>query len=397
MAGALKRRLPLGLLIAYGVGVMVGAGIYVLTGAAAAAAGFWAPVAFLLAGLVALPSALSFAELAARIPEAAGDSSYVEIGLGRHRLAVLVGAINVIAGTVAAAAVLRGGVGYLTAILPVPFALAVIVLGAGLIAVALVGVLESLVFAAVLTLVEVLGLMLVIGAGLAADPVADWSLPLPAPEWAGIAGATVFAFFAFIGFDDLVNMAEEAHAPERTMPRAILWSLAITAVLYALVSWAAVRAVPRAVLGASEQPLALVWQAGTGTGAGFLSLIAVAAALNGVLAQIVMASRVLYGLGKRSGGFARFRRAHPRFGTPVRATLLVGVAVIGAALTLPVAALAEITTMALLIVFAIVNAALIGAKRRRPEAPFSVPALVPWAGLAASVLTFAAAIWARLA
>ncbi|PKP74329.1 MAG: amino acid permease [Alphaproteobacteria bacterium HGW-Alphaproteobacteria-6] len=397
MAGALKRRLSLGLLIAYGVGVMVGAGIYVLTGAAAAAAGFWAPVAFLLAGLVALPSALSFAELSARIPEAAGDSSYVEIGLGRHRLAVLVGAINVIAGTVAAAAVLRGGVGYLTAILPVPFALAVIVLGAGLIAVALVGVLESLVFAAVLTLVEVLGLMLVIGAGLAADPVADWSLPLPAPEWAGIAGATVFAFFAFIGFDDLVNMAEEAHAPERTMPRAILWSLAITAVLYALVSWAAVRAVPRAVLGASEQPLALVWQAGTGTGAGFLSLIAVAAALNGVLAQIVMAARVLYGLGKRSGGFARFRRAHPRFGTPVRATLLVGVAVIGAALALPVAALAEITTMALLIVFAIVNAALIGAKRRRPEAPFSVPVLVPWAGLAASVLTFAAAIWARLA
>ena len=398
MAGALKRRLSLGLLIAYGVGVMVGAGIYVLTGAAAAAAGFWAPAAFLLAGLVALPSALSFAELAARIPEAAGDSSYVEIGLGRHRLAVLVGVINVIAGTVAAAAVLRGGVGYLTAILPmVPFALAVIVLGAGLIAVALVGVLESLVFAAVLTLVEVLGLMLVIGAGLAADPVADWSLPLPAPEWAGIAGATVFAFFAFIGFDDLVNMAEEAHAPERTMPRAILWSLAITAVLYALVSWAAVRAVPRTVLGASEQPLALVWQAGTGTGAGFLSLIAVAAALNGVLAQIVMASRVLYGLGKRSGGFARFRRAHPRFGTPVRATLLVGVAVIGAALTLPVAALAEITTMGLLIVFAIVNAALIGAKRRRPETPFSVPVLVPWAGLAASVLTFAAAIWARLA
>jgi len=397
MAGALKRRLSLGLLIAYGVGVMVGAGIYVLTGAAAAAAGFWAPVAFLLAGLVALPSALSFAELAARIPEAAGDSSYVEIGLGRHRLAVLVGAINVIAGTVAAAAVLRGGVGYLTAILPVPFALAVIVLGAGLIAVALVGVLESLVFAAVLTLVEVLGLMLVIGAGLAADPVADWSLPMPAPEWAGIAGATVFAFFAFIGFDDLVNMAEEARAPERTMPRAILWSLAITAVLYALVSWAAVRSVPRAVLGASEQPLALVWQAGTGTGAGFLALIAVAAALNGVLAQIVMASRVLYGLGKRSGGFARFRRAHPRFGTPVRATLLVGVAVIGAALSLPVAALAEITTMALLIVFAIVNTALIGAKRRRPETPFSVPVLVPWAGLVASVLTFVAAIWARLA
>ncbi|WP_319824280.1 APC family permease [Thalassovita sp.] len=390
MAELLKRRIGLGLLTAYGVGIMVGAGIYVLTGAAADAAGMWAPLAFLLAGLVAVPSALSFAELSARIPEAAGDSSYVEIGLNLHWLAVLVGLINVVAGTVAAAAVLRGGVGYLLALVDIPFVWGVVGLGVLLTVIALVGVLESLSFAAILTLVEVLGLCLVIWAGFTAEPVTDWRLPLPEPEWAGIAGAMIFAFFAFIGFDDMVNMAEETRNPDRVMPRSILLALAITAVLYALVSLAAVRAVPRDLLGESERPLALVWESGTGTSAFFLSAIAVAAALNGVLAQIVMASRVLYGLGKRSPWLALFRVTNKRFGTPVLGTVLIGVTVILSALTLPVATLAESTTQALLIVFAIVNIALIGVQRKKPQSPFRVPTYVPWLGAIACGVTFLA-------
>ena len=385
----LKRRIGPGLLTAYGVGVMVGAGIYVLTGVAAGVAGVWAPLSFLLAGLVAVPSALAFAELSARIPEAAGDSSYIEVGLRRHKLAVLVGWINIIAGTVAAAAVLRGGVGYLTAIVDVPFVWGVVGFGAAMTVIALLGVLESLAFAAILTLVEVVGLLMVTGAGFAAAPVAEWSAP-PPPEWSGVAAATVFGFFAFIGFDDMVNVVEETKNPERAMPRAILWALAITALLYALVSMAAVRSVPREVLGASERPLSLVWETGTGTSALFLSAIAVAAAMNGVLAQIVMAARVLFGLGKRSPGLSVFRHAHKRFGTPVLGTVLVGAATTASALTLPVAVLAEITTQALLIVFAIVNAALVGVKRRDPEGPFVVPGYVPWLGMAACIAAFAA-------
>ena len=389
MADTLKRRIGPGLLTAYGVGIMVGAGIYVLTGAAAGAAGVWAPLSFALAAIVAVPTALSFAELAARIPEAAGDSSYVEVGLRRHWLAMAVGAVNVIAGVVAAAAVLRGGVGYLTSVVDVPFVWGVVGLGAAMTLIALVGVLESLTFAAVMTVIEVIGLTLVIGAGFAAAPVADWSAP-PAPEWSGVAAATIFAFFAFIGFDDMVNMAEETHAPGRTMPLAILGALAITGLLYMLVSLAAVRAVPREVLGVSERPLALVWEAGMGTSAAFLAAIAVAAALNGVLAQIVMAARVLFGLGKRSPGFAVFRKTHARFGTPVLGTVVIGAAVTASALTLPVAVLAEITTQALLIVFAIVNAALIGLKRRVPDGPFVVPMAVPLLGIITCVLTFMA-------
>lgn len=389
MAETLKRRIGMGLLTAYGVGVMVGAGIYVLTGVAAGEAGVWAPLSFLLAGIVAVPSALAFAELSARIPEAAGDSSYIEVGLRQHWLAVVVGWINVIAGTVAAAAVLRGGVGYLTAIVDIPFVWGVIGLGAAMTVIAMLGVLESLAFAAVLTGIEALGLVLVAGAGFAAPPVAEWVAP-PSPEWSGVAAATIFAFFAFIGFDDMVNMVEETKRPEYAMPRAILWALALTALLYALVSMAAVRAVPREVLAASDRPLTLVWEAGTGTSALFLSAIAVAAALNGVLAQIVMAARVLFGLGKRSPGLSVFRHAHKRFGTPVLGTILIGAVTTGSALTLPVATLAEITTQALLIVFTIVNASLIGVKRRDPEGPFVVPAYVPWLGMAACIAAFAA-------
>ncbi len=387
----LKRRIGLPLLTAYGVGVMVGAGIYVLVGAVAAQAGVWAPLSFLLAAVVSVPTALSFAELGTRVPEAAADSSYVEVGLNRHALAVLVGWINIIAGTVAAAAVLRGGVGYLTSIAPIGFTTSVIVLGAALTLIALIGVLESLAFAAILTLVEVVGLAIVIFVGFTAAPVADWTHP-PSPQWSGIIAATIFAFFAFIGFDDIANMAEEIRDPHRTLPRGILYALGITAILYALVSLAAVRAVPQDMLGLSERPLALVYETATGKSAAFLSIIAVAAALNGVLAQIVMAARVLYGLGKRSPALSIFRRAHPRFGTPVLGTLIVGAVTTASALTLPVSTLAEITSIALLIVFAIVNAALIGAKWKQPVAPFRVAIWVPWLGVLACIAAFAAAV-----
>lgn len=393
---ALRRRIGPGLLAVYGVGIMVGAGIYVLTGAAAGAAGMWAPLAFVLAALVSFPTALTFSELSARIPEAAGDSSYVELGLRMHWLALIVGAINIIAGTVAAAAVLRGGVGYLISFVDISFLSAILGLGSLLTVIAIIGVLESLSFAALLTVIEVVGLGLVIWAGFTAAPVADWSLPLPRIEWAGVIGATIFAFFAFIGFDDMVNMAEEVRDPQRNMPRAILWALILTTALYALVSLAAIRAVPRDILGASERPLALVWQAGTGGSALFLSAIAVAAALNGVLAQIVMASRVLFGLSRRSPWLAVFGRTHARFGTPVTGSIVVGAAVTGAALTLPVATLAELTTLALLIVFAIVNCALIALKRRTPGTPFHVPAFVPWLGAISCILTLVASIAGKL-
>jgi amino acid transporter len=169
-------------------------------------------------------------------------------------------------------------------------------------------------------------------------------------------------------------------------------SLLLTTIVYALVTLAAVRAVPLSALKVSESPLALVWSTARGGDGAFLSAIAVFAALNGVLAQIVMASRVLFGLGKRSGALAVFHHAHPRFGTPVLATLLLGVAVVLGALYVPFATLAETTSSILLGVFVLVNLALILQKRRERSAPFRVPMAVPVAGFVMSLGALAVAL-----
>ena len=388
MTDNLKRRIGPGLLTAYGVGVMVGAGIYVLVGAVVANAGIWAPLAFVLAGVIAVLTALSYAEFSTRLPEAAGEAAYIAEGLRSRALSLLVGLAIVVAGTVSAAAVLRGGGGYLGVVVPIDPGIAILGLGVLLTGIAIIGVLESLTLAAIFSAVEIGGLALVIWAGFTAPVSVDAAMPLPPlmpggdfAVMAGVMAGAVLAFFAFIGFEDIVNMAEEVRDPDRTLPRAILWSLIITSAFYALVTLAAVRAVPLADLGASDQPLALVWQVGQGGEARFLSAIAVVAALNGVLAQIVMAARVIFGLGARHRGLAVFHRAHPRLGTPVLATLILGVVVGGAALALPVATLAEATSTVLLSVFVIVNLSLILLKRRAPEAPFRVAFWVPVLGL----------------
>lgn len=391
MPEGLKQRIGPGLLTAYGVGVMVGAGIYVLVGAVVGQAGIWAPLAFLLAGLIAAPTALSYAEFSTRFPEAAGEAAYVGAGLNSQVLALIVGLAIVASGTVSAGAVLRGGVGYLSVFWDGNSLWLVIGVGLALTGVAVYGALESLVLVAVFTLIELAGLGLVIWAGLSAPAVADWQAPMP-PQWTGIGLAAVLAFFAFIGFEDIVNMAEEVDRPQSTLPKAILMALAITTLTYVAVAFATVRAVPGGDLAVSKTPLVLVWQAGRGGTGNFLSAIAVFAALNGVLAQIVMASRVLYGLGRRSPALAVFHHASAARGTPVLATCLIGGAVIIAALTAQLSTLAGATSSILLMVFVTVNLSLIALKLRQPDAPFKVPMAVPVLGLVLSLAALMAGL-----
>lgn len=389
MAMALKRRIGFWLLTLYGVGVMVGAGIYVLVGVVAETAGGWAPLAFLIAGLVAVPTALSYSELVTRIPESAGEAAWVARATGSRRLAALVGGAIATVGIVSSAAILQGGVGYLGSVIGGDAWILTVAMLAVLTAAATLGVLESLALAGLLTLVELAGLGLVAIVGLAAAPA---MAPPPGLPGAGVLAATLLAFFAYLGFEDMVNMAEEVREPERVMPRAILAALALTAAAYVLVAWAAVRAVPMADLAGSERPLALVMEAGWPAAAPALSLIAVAAALNGVLAQIVMSARILYGLGARHGGPRVFAWVHPRLGTPVPATLAVAAAVLVLSLGLPLSGLASASAALLLAVFVAMNAALIVLRRREPRPPgaFAAPRWAPWAGV---ILSLAALVF----
>ena len=447
---ALNRRLGLGLLTLYGIGVMVGAGIYVLVGAVAGAAGVYAPLAFLLAGLIAAPTAATYAELSARIPEAGGEAAWLREAFGIAWLNRIAGLAIISGAAISGAAVLQGGVGYLQHLVPLPGDVLIVVLGLALAAAAVAGVVESLALAAILTVVEVAGLLLVVAAGALAEGVAAGALAdeaaagalaegrdvgamlslvdrasaealgalfaaqaaggaavgatgsaaggaagagaLATGGLAGIGAGALLAFFAFIGFEDMVNMAEEVKDPARTMPRAILIALAAVTLLYAAVSWAALRAVPAAVLAASPRPLAEVMAAGLPQGVGLLALIAFAAALNGVLAQMVMSARMLFGLGRGGGPFAFFHAVHPRLRTPLRATAAAAALVIGIALAVPLLKLAAASASILLCAFVAVNVALITLKRRIPPAPgvFAAPVWVPWLGLVASILALAA-------
>jgi len=387
----LRRTLSLPLLTLYGLGTILGAGIYVLVGEVGRSAGLYTPVAFLVAAVLAALSGLSYSELAARYPRSAGEALYVRQGFGWPPLAVLVGWGVILVGTVSAATVARGSVGYLQLLVPLPGWLMVAALVLLLGAVAGWGIRESITTAAVMTVVEVLGLLLVVA--VAGDSLATLPqrLPelIPPSEWAawhGILFGAFLAFFAFLGFEDMVNVAEEVREPTRTLPRAILLAIVLTTTLYVVVSLVAVLSLPPAVLARSDAPLALLYERATGGSPWLISVISVVAIVNGALIQIVMASRVLYGMSREGWQAQVFARVHPRTRTPVIATATITLLVLVLALWLPLITLAQATSFIVLIVFSVVNLALVRIKRREPLPPGvrPVPAWVPLAGFVTS-------------
>lgn len=387
--GTLARRVTFPALVLYGLGTTVGAGMYALLGEVAGRAGMLTPLAFVAAATLAGFTALSFAELSSRFPRSAGEAEYVRRAFGRPRLAQCIGLGVVVAGSVSAGAVSIGFAGYVAEIVAVPTWLAILLLLAVLGGVAAWGIRETFLAAGIITLIEVAGLLLVVWA--ARDALGGLPQRLDDFAWQpgaaqGIVGGATLAFFAFLGFEDMVNVAEEVVDVRRTLPRAIFWTLGLTTLLYAAVSLAAILAVPPDVLADSEAPLAEVWRQTTGRAATPLAVIGILAMVNGALVQIVMASRILYGLARQGALPESLGVVHPRTRTPVRAVGLVTLLVAVLALALPIAALAEITALLALVVFATVNAALWRIHRREgDETPlYRAPPWVPIGGLLAS-------------
>ncbi|MFA8444207.1 MAG: APC family permease [Yoonia sp.] len=391
----LRRALNAPMLTLYGLGVTVGAGIYVLVGATAAQAGPYAPVAFLLAAIVVGFTAFSYAELSTRYPVSAGEAAYVEAGFGVNWLTTLVGLAVAASGVISAAAVSIGAASYLHPLTGIAEDQLVIGVVAIMGLIAIWGITQSVTIAAVITIIEVSGLALVIYWGFGvAEPVgvapAQMIPPLQGPHWVGIGTASLLAFFAFVGFEDMANVAEEVKDPARTMPRAIIWTLVLATIIYIATTSAVIFSVPLDVLAASAAPLALVFAAApAGIQQGF-AVVAVVATVNGILIQMIMASRVIYGMADRGHLPGMLAAVSPRTQTPVLATVCVALVIMTLALAFPIAALAARTSQVVLAIFAVVNVALISIKRSSELdiAYFRVPIIVPYLGLASSIVLF---------
>ena len=370
----LRRALSLPLVVLYGLGVTIRAGIYVLLGATTAKAGIYAPASFVLAAIVMMFSAASYAELSARFPVSAGEAAYVQAGFNSAWLSATVGFLVIASGVVSSSAISLGSTGYIRAFLDVPVTWLVIIIVITLGVIAAWGIMESVLFASLYTIFEVGALLWIVAVGVIENPAIIAELPRVFPAmgdataWVAVASAGLLAFFAFIGFEDIVNLAEEMERPERTLPWAIFLTLGLGTLIYFMVTAVAVLSVPLDELAASEAPLSFVFGHISGASPVIISAIAIAATLNGVIIQIIMASRVLYGLAKQGTAPAIFGRVHPWTRTPLWATAAVSAVVLTLAISAPLEGLAECTSWIVLIVFAMVNGALFLLKLKREYA-----------------------------
>jgi len=391
---ALEREVSLPMLVLYGLGTTIGAGIYALTGEVAGSAGMRAPLAFLVSALLAGVTALGFAELAGRLPKAAGEAVFVETAFGRRRITGAVGVAVLTAGVVAAATITNAFGGYVAELIDSPRWLLVMALIVVLGGVAVSGVKESVLFAAVLTVVEVIGLGLVLWAG--RDSFGDLATradeligpPTSLSGWSAVLGGAFLAFFAFLGFEDMDAVAEETTNAKVNLPRAILLTLAITTVLYMTVVAVAVLQVAPDRLAESDAPLALIFEEAGGN-PDVLAFIAALAMVNGALVQLVMIPRVVYGLSNLDLLPKWAGEVSPRTHTPVRATLAAAALVMMLAVAIEMEWLARVTSATTMGIFVAINAALIAIKRQgTPSTTFQVPTWVPYVGVIAATGMF---------
>jgi amino acid transporter len=222
--------------------------------------------------------------------------------------------------------------------------------------------------------------------------------PLDAKVLSGITFASLLAFFAFVGFEDLANVVEEAKDPQQNVPRAMALTLLITSVLYVLIAAISVSAVSPSVLAASPAPLSLVFSFVAKVSPTTFSAIAIVSTLNTILAQITMTARVAYGMAQQDDLPRWVGDVHFRTGTPLVATGLVMLAVAALALALPLEPLAESTSLLTLLIFAFVNLALLRVRSRQTRSDTAivhVPLWIPSLGLVTCILMIGNALIPR--
>jgi APA family basic amino acid/polyamine antiporter len=447
----LKRVLGPTQLIMLGVGAIIGTGIFVLTGQAAAAnAGPAIVLSMVLAGLTSVLAALCYSEFAATVPVAGSAYTYAYATLGEFIAWIIgwdlileyaLGAATVAVGwsgnlvtllhqlgwsfpaliSAAPGTVVQlgsGGMGTAVAIFNLPAVLITIAVTALLV----IGVSESATVNAVIVVIKVAIVLVVIGAGaLFIDP-ANWHPFIPPNTgtfgeygWSGILRGAGVIFFAYIGFDAVSTSAQEARDPQRDMPRGILGSLAICTVLFVFVSAVMVGVVPYRQMLNQPAPLVIAIQAAAARAAGtpwaplmngltvLLTLGAVAALSSVMVVMMLAQPRIFLAMSKDGLMPAWAGAVHPRFKTPHISTMVTGVVVAIAAGLTPIATLGTLVSIGTLMAFVIVSIGVIILRRTRPDLPrpFKMP-LVPLLPALSALVAFTLmlglprATWERL-
>ena len=393
----LKRAISRNMLLALVVGDVLGAGIYALVGAVGGRVGGAIWSAFMLALALALFTACAYAELVTKYPQAAGAALYVNRAWRRPLFTFLVAFAVMSSGLTSASTLARAfGGDYLSVFVDAPATLVAVLFILMVAAINFRGISESVRLNVVLTTIELIGLLLVVVAGVAAivhgGPNIDGGRIFEFKEgesalFAMVGGAGL-AFFALIGFEDSVNMAEEAQEPARDYPRALFGGLLVAGGIYLLVTTVSSIVVPTDRLAASDGPLLEVVKADPlNLPTKLFSAIALCALANGALINMIMASRIVYGMARERILPARLGAVHGERRTPfvaIAATTAIAVVLIVSG---DLRGLADTTVLLLLLVFSAVNIAVLVLRRDRVEhrAHFRAPTAVPVIGAVVSV------------
>jgi APA family basic amino acid/polyamine antiporter len=374
----LKRELGLAEATFYGLGIIIGAGIYVLLGSAAGTAGNSVWLSFLISAIIAAFTGLSYCELSSRYPHEAAEYLYASKAFGPKLLPFLIGWLLIITSAFSAATVALGFAGYFGNMFGTPLALTAIVLLVVLSIINFRGIKESADISVVLSILQIVGLLIVIFFAIPHLGSVDYfstpmgTLPL---GFGGVAAAAALVFFAYIGFDTIPKISDETRKPSKTIPKALIWSLLISTVLYIVVAVSVVSIIPWSELATSTAPLAdtVARAAGPWWGS-VVTIMAYCATISTVLIILVAGSRMIYGMAEE-GALPKFLSAvHPKRRTPFVAIFLMLLLSMFFVYAGDLVTVANMTTAGMFIVFIVVNASLI-VVRRKPghNPPFKVP------------------------
>jgi len=349
-----------------GVGVIVGAGVYVLIGLASGVTGNSVWLSFLISAIVAGFTGFSYAELSSMFSKDSGELYFVKRALG-NKLGFLAAYSILLAGVASTTTVALGFAGYLTKLIgPVSLWIPAAILIVLFALVNIVGIKHTSTMNIVFTAVEVFGLLWIVLMALGYVGNVNY-LEMP-NGFTGLFNSAALIFFAYIGFEGVIKLAEETKGAKKIIPKALLLSLIISTIIYILVAIAAVSVVDWQTLGQSNAPLADVANALMGSGAGLiLTLIALASTGNTVLLDLLISSRTLYGFGEEVKRLKILKKVNPLTKTPIIATLIATAICLVLLLIKKIDVVAEVANFSIFVAFALVNLSVIILRYKIPK------------------------------